>query len=97
MAFSPLLALALPPTFPLCLPLAFAPMFESQLAPGLCPYIWLGLQGRAYQYGLETLRQQGVPVEGLTFDPELVSRGLIMDKDNGNLIKVWTAWGVGDL
>lgn len=70
-------------------------MSEPHLAPGLCP--WLCLQGRAYQYGLETLRQQGVPVEGLTFDPELVSRGLIMDKDNGNLIKVGTVWGVGDL
>ena len=40
------------------------------------------------QYGLETLRQQGVPVEGLAFDSQLVIRGLIMDKDKGNLIKV---------
>ncbi len=42
---------------------------------------------RAYEYGLESLRQQGVPVEGLSFDPKLVIRGLIMDKDKGNLIK----------
>lgn len=45
-------------------------------------------EGRAYEYGLETLRQQGVPVEGLKFDPDLVIRGLIMDKEQGNLIKV---------
>jgi hypothetical protein len=45
-------------------------------------------QGRAYEYGLETLRQQGVPVDGLRFDPGLVIRGLIMDKEYGNLIKV---------
>ncbi|GLC35595.1 hypothetical protein PLESTM_000341200 [Pleodorina starrii] len=45
-------------------------------------------EGRAYEYGLETLRQQGVPVDGLRFDPDLVIRGLIMDKEYGNLIKV---------
>jgi len=45
-------------------------------------------EGRAYEYGLETLRQQGIPVDGLRFDPDLVIRGLIMDKDRGNLIKV---------
>ncbi|EFJ49794.1 hypothetical protein VOLCADRAFT_80573 [Volvox carteri f. nagariensis] len=45
-------------------------------------------EGRAYEYGLETLRQQGVPVDGLRFDPDLVIRGLIMDKEHGNLIKV---------
>eukprot|EP00879_Flechtneria_rotunda_P022853 GHRR01024151.1.p1 GENE.GHRR01024151.1~~GHRR01024151.1.p1 ORF type:complete len:430 (+),score=143.52 GHRR01024151.1:536-1825(+) len=45
-------------------------------------------EGLAYSYGLETLRQQGVPVDGLKFDPDLVIRGLIMDKEYGNLIKV---------
>lgn len=45
-------------------------------------------EGRAYTYGLETLREQGIPVEGLSFDPQLVIRGLIMDKEKGNLIKV---------
>lgn len=45
-------------------------------------------EGRAYEYGLETLGQQGVPVQGLRFDPNLVIRGLIMDKERGNLIKV---------
>lgn len=43
---------------------------------------------RAYEYGMEALRAQGVPVEGLRFDPNLVMRGLIMDKELGNLIKV---------
>ena len=46
------------------------------------------VQGRAYEYGLETLRQQGLPVDGLKFDADLVIRGLIMDKEYGNLIKV---------
>ncbi len=74
-------------------------------------------EGKAYKYGLETLKQQvrgggwavghscqraescrqcssvsslsqGVPVEGLSFDSQLVMRGLIVDKDRGNLIKV---------
>ena len=45
-------------------------------------------EGRAYAYGLESLREQGLPVEGLSFDPQLVIRGLIMDKEKGNLIKV---------
>lgn len=45
-------------------------------------------EGRAYQYGLETLGLQGVPVDGLQFDSDLVIRGLIMDKERGNLIKV---------
>ncbi|GFH06129.1 uncharacterized protein HaLaN_00708, partial [Haematococcus lacustris] len=44
-------------------------------------------EGRAFAYGLDTLRQQGVPVDGLQFDPNLVIRGLIMDKEKGNLIK----------
>lgn len=45
-------------------------------------------EGRAYEYGLETLREEGLPVEGLKFDPNLVIRGLIMDRECGNLIKV---------
>jgi hypothetical protein len=31
---------------------------------------------------------QGIPVDGLQFDSDLVIRGLIMDKELGNLIKV---------
>ena len=45
-------------------------------------------EGRAYDYGLAALRAQGVPVDGLRFDAQLVMRGLIMDKESGNLIKV---------
>ncbi|KAJ7559103.1 hypothetical protein O6H91_04G070100 [Diphasiastrum complanatum] len=44
-------------------------------------------EGRAYKYGMENLRSMGYPVDGLRFDPELVIRGLIMDKDMGNLVK----------
>lgn len=32
-------------------------------------------EGRAYEYGVEALRQQGVPVDGLKFDSSLVIRG----------------------
>eukprot|EP01025_Chloroclados_australasicus_P044344 TRINITY_DN4805_c0_g1_i1.p1 TRINITY_DN4805_c0_g1~~TRINITY_DN4805_c0_g1_i1.p1 ORF type:complete len:679 (+),score=92.88 TRINITY_DN4805_c0_g1_i1:39-2039(+) len=45
-------------------------------------------EGRAYEYGLESLHQQGIPVDGLKFDADLVIRGLIVDKELGNLIKV---------
>lgn len=46
-----------------------------------------------HKLGLETwawhcVQPQGIPVDGLRFDQELVIRGLIMDKDRGNLIKV---------
>lgn len=43
---------------------------------------------RAYEYGLGYLRSEGIPVEGLSFDPSLVIRGLIVDKENGNVLKV---------
>ena len=43
---------------------------------------------RAYYYSKELLRSKGFPVSGLTFDPELVTRGLIVDKLRGNLLKV---------
>ncbi|KAL4430736.1 hypothetical protein ABPG75_005992 [Micractinium tetrahymenae] len=44
-------------------------------------------EGKAYAYGLQTLREMGVPVEGLRFDRSLVIRGLIMDTELGNLVK----------
>lgn len=44
-------------------------------------------EGRAYEYGMDNLRSMGYAVDGLSFDPELVIRGLIMDKENGNLVK----------
>jgi len=43
---------------------------------------------RAYYYSKELLRTKGFPVSGLTFNPELVTRGLIIDKECGNLLKV---------
>jgi len=45
-------------------------------------------EGRAYDYSVRWLRAQGVNTEGLEFDPEMVIRGLIVDKHLGNLIKV---------
>ncbi|KAH7298269.1 hypothetical protein KP509_25G034600 [Ceratopteris richardii] len=44
-------------------------------------------EGRAYEYGMENLRSMGYAVEGLSFDSDLVIRGLIMDKKNGNVVK----------
>lgn len=44
-------------------------------------------EGRAYEYGMDNLRSMGYAVEGLSFDPDLVIRGLIMDKKNGNVVK----------
>lgn len=44
-------------------------------------------EGRAYEYGMDNLRSMGYAVEGLSFDPDLVIRGLIMDKENGNVVK----------
>ncbi|PRW58251.1 5 -nucleotidase domain-containing 4 isoform X1 isoform A [Chlorella sorokiniana] len=44
-------------------------------------------EGKAYMYGLQSLREMGCPVEGLRFDRSLVIRGLIMDTELGNLVK----------
>ena len=43
---------------------------------------------RAYHYSKEELQAKGFPVRGLVFNPELVFRGLIVDKENGNVLKV---------
>ena len=45
-------------------------------------------EGKAYAYGLKYLQDVGCPVNGLTFDPDLVIRGLIVDKQLGNMLKV---------
>jgi len=45
-------------------------------------------EGRAYMYAKENLEQVGFPVDELIFDPELVCRGLIIDKKLGNMVKV---------
>ncbi|CAI5464143.1 unnamed protein product [Closterium sp. Yama58-4] len=44
-------------------------------------------EGRAYDYAMENLRAKGYPTKGLRFDPDLVIRGLVMDKASGNLVK----------
>lgn len=44
-------------------------------------------EGRAYDYCMANLGAQGFPVQGLGFDPDLVIRGLVIDKLNGNLVK----------
>ena len=43
---------------------------------------------RAYEHLQTLLLRDGWPIEGLTFDPELVIRGLILDTELGNLLKV---------
>lgn len=53
----------------------------------LMHYNVMAWEGRAYDYCLANLRSMGFPVEGLAFDPELVIRGLVIDKDKGNLVK----------
>ncbi len=42
---------------------------------------------RAYSYIKERLLGRGWPVEDLTFEPDLVMRGLIIDKALGNVVK----------
>jgi HAD superfamily 5'-nucleotidase-like hydrolase len=45
-------------------------------------------EGRAYEYGLKALAQMGIPTDGLSFDPEMAVRGLVVDSKKGNLLKV---------
>ena len=42
---------------------------------------------RAYRYVKEGLLDKGWPVDDLTFDPDLVIRGLILDTEHGNVVK----------
>ncbi|MHC1728769.1 MAG: HAD-IG family 5'-nucleotidase [Syntrophobacteraceae bacterium] len=42
---------------------------------------------RAYNYIKEGLRPAGWPLDGLLFDPELVMRGLVIDRELGNVVK----------
>lgn len=53
----------------------------------LIHYNVMAWEGRAYDYCLDNLRSMGFPVDGLSFDPDLVIRGLVIDKENGNLVK----------
>lgn len=45
-------------------------------------------EARAYHHAKQLLREKGFPVDDLQFDEELVCRGLMIDKELGNLIKV---------
>lgn len=53
----------------------------------LMHYNVMAWEGRAYDYCMENLRNVGFPVDGLAFDPNLVIRGLVIDKEKGNLVK----------
>ncbi|KAJ8539766.1 hypothetical protein K7X08_014018 [Anisodus acutangulus] len=53
----------------------------------LMHYNVMAWEGRAYDYCMENLRNVGFPVDGLAFDPALVIRGLVIDKEKGNLVK----------
>ncbi|KAK9934146.1 hypothetical protein M0R45_021300 [Rubus argutus] len=53
----------------------------------LMHYNVLAWEGRAYDYCMDNLRKVGFPVDGLAFDPDLVIRGLVIDKERGNLVK----------
>ncbi|CAO2821701.1 unnamed protein product [Amaranthus hypochondriacus] len=53
----------------------------------LMHYNVMAWEGRAYDYCLDNLRNMGFPVDGLAFDPNLVIRGLVIDKEKGNLVK----------
>lgn len=45
-------------------------------------------EGRAYEHVKRKLLARGWPVGDLTFDPKAVTRGLIVDRELGNIIKV---------
>ncbi|RDX82036.1 Cytosolic purine 5'-nucleotidase, partial [Mucuna pruriens] len=53
----------------------------------LIQYNVMAWEGRAYDYCMENLKNMGFPVDGLAFDPDLVIRGLVIDKEKGNLVK----------
>ncbi|KAK7388082.1 hypothetical protein VNO78_22887 [Psophocarpus tetragonolobus] len=53
----------------------------------LIQYSVMAWEGRAYDYCMENLKNMGFPVDGLAFDPDLVIRGLVIDKEKGNLVK----------
>ncbi|KAI3686952.1 hypothetical protein L1987_80642 [Smallanthus sonchifolius] len=53
----------------------------------LMHYNVMAWEGRAYDYCMGNLKKVGFPVDGLSFDPELVIRGLVIDKEKGNLVK----------
>ncbi|XP_017975233.1 PREDICTED: cytosolic purine 5'-nucleotidase isoform X2 [Theobroma cacao] len=61
---------------------------ETEEAEGLLRDLGIpAWEGRAYDYCMDNLKNMGFPVEGLAFDPDLVIRGLVIDKEKGNLVK----------
>jgi HAD superfamily 5'-nucleotidase-like hydrolase len=44
-------------------------------------------EARAYSHVKARLKQDGWPVDGLKFEPERVTRGLVIDKELGNVVK----------
>lgn len=54
----------------------------------LIDYKMVLMEERVYHYSKEFLRSKGFPVSGLRFNPELVVRGLAIDRVLGNLLKV---------
>lgn len=54
----------------------------------LIDYKMVFWEERAYHYSKERLRSRGFPVSGLRFNAELVTRGIIVDKEKGNMLKV---------
>jgi HAD superfamily 5'-nucleotidase-like hydrolase len=42
---------------------------------------------RAYEHCLSGLRDRGFPVDGLSFDPEMATVGLVIDTELGNVVK----------
>lgn len=45
-------------------------------------------EGLAYQYIKKYLKKDGWPVDDLVFDPSIFIRGLVIDKELGNIVKV---------
>jgi HAD superfamily 5'-nucleotidase-like hydrolase len=45
-------------------------------------------EGTAFAHAVALLRRDGVPVDGLRFDPAQMIQGLIVDRQHGNLLKV---------
>ena len=54
----------------------------------LIDYKMILLEERVYHYSKEFLRSKGFPVSGLTFDHDTVVRGLAIDRQLGNTLKV---------
>ena len=45
-------------------------------------------EGRAYEHIKRDLLKKGWPIADMKFDPKMVMRGLVIDRELGNLVKV---------